>query len=318
MTNENQKLLVNVPFSGFYNSIHDEKLIDLLEETLRDDHGDISFPNIFRELHNAMNWEVAQNQYADSWVAHLRIEFDIEGMEFDRLESPREYNFSTDRVFAKIPIEQVKRIDAEVDRTELAELVKERLAPRSGFMPFYSNDVDDWPIDIADWDHNRLSLLLECWLTRNGDEMQELEMGFVDGDSEWDSFLDSVAEHSPGLPLLLDQAYKARNISNCRKVDCETHGCYIVSDGTMNPVHIIPKCIAVLKSHDHWMAWSLSREIEQVADLSDPDFDEWLYNILHDEIHEYMQHLAPEGFIFGVNEGDGACLGYWPIDGEVA
>ena len=315
MTNENQKLLVQVPFSGFYNSIHEDKLSDLLSETLYDDHGEIADERILNSMYDAMNWEVAQNYYAASWVRHLEIEFDLDGLEFDRLESPREYNFSTDRVFACIPIEQVKRMDSEVDRWEFAELVEKRLALRSGFIPNYSNCIDAWPTDIAEWDHNQISLLLECWLERNGDKIQGLEMGFVDDGSEWDLFLDGLVDHSPGLQELLDQAYTARNRANCRKVDCATHGCAIVSDGTCRPWDTIPKCLEVMKSHDHWMAWSLARDFEGLANKSDPDSYDMIFSML-EEIHEYMQDLAPEGYEFGTHEGDGACLGYFPVDLE--
>ena len=312
MTNENQKLLVEVPFSGFYNSIHEDKLSDLLSEELRDDRGEIADERILNSMHDAMNWEVARDQYAASWVTHLGMELAIDGMEFDRVESPREYNFATDRIFAYIPVEQIRRMQEEIDNAGFAYVVEKRLKVTDGFIPNYSNNLADWPADVTDWDHNQLGLLFGYWSIAGGDTIEDLEMGFVDDGSEWGLFLDAMVDHSPGLQELLDQAYTARNRANCREVDMHGLGCYVVSEGTLRPQDIIPRCLAVLKHHEHWMAWSLQCDFENIIRKADADSDDALFALAAD-ISEYMADIAPQGYEYGTHEGDGACLGFFPV-----
>ena len=41
-------------------------------------------------------------------------------------------------------------------------MVADRLAPRSGFAPFYSDDLDDWG-ELDEWEAPQLSILVECY-----------------------------------------------------------------------------------------------------------------------------------------------------------
>lgn len=101
------------------------------------------------------------------------------GLKFEEVTSPREYNFTTDRVFAKVPLKTMrdifKRSAAERHET-LAKAVEERHSSYSGFISFYSNDIRDWlKKPLAQWDENELGTLLYAALQIAGAEMESRE-----------------------------------------------------------------------------------------------------------------------------------------------
>ncbi len=84
---------------------------------------------------------------------------------YERTDSPKYYNFESDRVFAHIPLSVVRRIFALSRRDGHAE----RHTSRSGFSSFYTTDLDAWLTKpLADWDHNELSTLLIAALDLQG------------------------------------------------------------------------------------------------------------------------------------------------------
>ena len=94
------------------------------------------------------------------------------GLEFEALDSPREYNFATDRIFAKIRLGMVRRlfaISAREGHATLSALIEDRFTSRSGFASYYPNALDDWLAKpLRDWDHNELGTLLRAVLQAAG------------------------------------------------------------------------------------------------------------------------------------------------------
>ena len=62
--------------------------------------------------------------------------------------------------------------------------------------------------------------------------------------------------------------------------------------------------------------WSRMLDLEhspnRVTDYLNEQFSMWL----NEDIYAAMEEIAPEGYYFGSSEGDGACIGYWPIEEE--
>ena len=136
-----------IPFHGFYNSIHDAAFNSALEQEGRE-VGDV-------------DWRKAFRGYAAEFAKQFLHEINIQG-QFDRLESPREYNFTTDRIFVEIPLPEVVRMLAEVDPETLNRVAEERHASRSGFSSFYSPRVGSWgPVET--WDCNQVGTLLQAY-----------------------------------------------------------------------------------------------------------------------------------------------------------
>lgn len=168
------KLEVNIPFEGFYDSFYSEG-IDREEESFvewRREEGDINEEQA-RELHDLLwrhtRYDVAYNLVAQDYIIAFNEKFkewtDVDlQLEFVTMESPREYNFTTDRLFAKADEEALLALRAKVDEDVLREIIRERFTSRSGFISFYSNSLEAWPSELSEWDHNQLCTLLMCFL----------------------------------------------------------------------------------------------------------------------------------------------------------
>ena len=133
-------MLATIPFSGFYESVH----MDALERE--------------GEYYPGADWRKVFFGYAGAYAAEYLHAAGITGR-FESLESPREYNFSTDRIFVDIPADEVRRMLAAVDPETLAQVAKARHATRSGFISFYSPLVGNWGL-VDDWDCNQIGTLI--------------------------------------------------------------------------------------------------------------------------------------------------------------
>jgi hypothetical protein len=118
------------------------------------------------------------------------------GMTFESMDSPREYNFATDRVYADIPLkvmrDLLKRSTAEGHET-LAQVIASRFTSRSGFASFYPSDCAAWLAKagrLQDWDHNELGTLLIAGLTIAGADMESRDY--------WSGFAYEVRESAIG------------------------------------------------------------------------------------------------------------------------
>ncbi len=126
------KLLTTVPFSGFYETMHSDA-INYLE-------------------------------YAKAYVDQMST-----GLEFDSLDSPREYNFATDRIFTKIDVKNVKAMLDSVDKETFDRVCTEHFTSYAGFISGYDCNWEEWG-NVIDWDHNQIGALLEAFLDEDIEE----------------------------------------------------------------------------------------------------------------------------------------------------
>lgn len=163
-------LLITLPFSGFYESIHDELIDDSIEQMLQNDQGNIS-ENAGMDIYHETDYGSIYHEYAKEYVNNLNYYIQNEtelnpGFQFESLNRPREYNFTTDRIFAYIPAYVLFKMIEQIKIEVLEKVIKDRFSPRSGFIPFscYSINVEDWlDIPLNEMDHNHLNTLLEAW-----------------------------------------------------------------------------------------------------------------------------------------------------------
>ncbi len=151
-----------IPFSGFYNSIHDANLDDALNQVFSDDSGNPNDGLVSRAF-GLIDWQRAQTEYAREYVGAFADEFEIKGLRFESLNSPREYNFTTDRIFVELPIGEVYRMRRVTPANVLARVAREMFTSRSGFSSFYSPDVTTWG-PMREWDHNQLFALISAYV----------------------------------------------------------------------------------------------------------------------------------------------------------
>lgn len=190
-------MLTVIPFSGFYHSLHDSELDRGLESMFSDSSGN-GIDGLISRAFDLIDWTKAQTDYAREYADRFAREFDIEGLTFESLQSPREYNFTTDRIFVEIPRAAWARIIRKTSREHLDNVAREMFTSRSGFISFYSPDWRKWG-KFSAWDHNqRLAMIAAYVLTvRDGEPFDQwAEYGLMENaicNGEIDSILcDSV------------------------------------------------------------------------------------------------------------------------------
>ena len=100
---------------------------------------------------------------------------------------------------------------------------------------------------------------------------------------------------------------------------CARYGSYVVSEGTLQPRDIIPKmldCLAQVAPAAYQQAQIPGVGFPMVPSyaLEDSESEWWDSEAASDAcavLGETLSEHAPEGFYFGINEGDGACFGFW-------
>lgn len=192
---------IQIPFSGFYESWHDEKCSEAVESAFNYNHEtdeDQELPEAFWDAD--INWSAIFRDYAKAYSEVFGEELGLD-VEFIEMSSPREYNFTTDRLFVKVPREQIDAIKDKVfaDK-EASEYVSERFTSRDGFWSHYSNDLTDEEWTAETLDECQYGVILEAYVDmqhrddpNNVREWSEREWELVE-DFElygWDSVIDA-------------------------------------------------------------------------------------------------------------------------------
>jgi hypothetical protein len=156
-------MLTTIPFSGFYESLHDSELDNALGYMFADyaTGCDVN-EDLHYKAHNLIHWGDAHKAYAHRYAGAFADHFAIPSLEFESLSSPKEYNFTTDRIFCTIERADLCRIMATFDLQKFAEYVREKFTSRDGFISFYSANLADWG-NVESWDHNQCGTALEFY-----------------------------------------------------------------------------------------------------------------------------------------------------------
>lgn len=179
-------LETTIPFSGFYNSVHEDALDRAIDQAFSDDSG-TPYQSLVNKAHDCAEWGLIFHTYAVEYAKNFGVRFGLKSLKFCELNSPREYNFTTDRIFCKISLAEVKRIFRAVDKDNLRREITKRFTSRDGFISFYLNDLAAWPSDLTKWDPNHVGTLLRAYTEQEtGEELRGYhEMDEVCGDF-WD------------------------------------------------------------------------------------------------------------------------------------
>ena len=162
-------MLTVIPFSGFYNSIWSGAIDSAQEcdaEYQAEQYPALDASDINEVLSDHTRYRAAYRKlaeaYADKfndWLAkHLEVTLT---MSFESMTSPKEYNFTTDRIYMEVSREDIAKVYRKVGRAALRAKAKEMFTSRDGFHSFYSPDIEDWG-SVRDWDHNQLLCLMEA------------------------------------------------------------------------------------------------------------------------------------------------------------
>lgn len=186
-------------FSGFYNSIFtpDFNAWDLFNDA----------DNVDKDIvdYCVENAEVPQEYYNE--VAKTYLErmgnYIVEAvpsikMEYKELESPKYYNYETDKIMGTCNYNEIKEdIKSVLNKYPniFDFVVKKHFTSYSGFISFYSNNYREW--DFDNLDHNQLMAVMEV-LTIVGfmhvnyaevvDEITESDIYSIESTIEFDVF----------------------------------------------------------------------------------------------------------------------------------
>lgn len=194
-------MLTTVPFAGFYYTWHDDAFDQCFERMLADDSGNqFDRGDLEMRAFDAVKWHEAQTAYGMRYIERVAEEFEID-MKPESMVSPKEYNFTTDRLFAHIPVKEVRRLFKVTPRDIFTAVVKEEFTSRDGFSSSYPNDWAEWPT-IPNWDHNHAGALVKAYIRwkNGGEDMdQSKEVNLMERD-EGNGRIDNwICENAPGI-----------------------------------------------------------------------------------------------------------------------
>lgn len=185
-----------ISFCGFYNSeiapdiriesIRDSQSVDL---PLYNDFTDDEVTAYITDCIGAFDFDVYKAKVGACYCKHYETMLqnlddslaDVK-VNFSRIVSPKEYNFYTDCCEVEISEADILKIRAYADTVLLsdemtfAEYISERMHPCDGYIPFYSENVDDWGY-VCSWSCAQLRCLFDFVL--NTDSVVCDEYGFV-------------------------------------------------------------------------------------------------------------------------------------------
>lgn len=186
---EIKKINILVPFVGFYESIASQKAEEIAfrdyvsENNIKENADNVlDIPDDMTEAEQEDFWDnyypskikEIREQVAKDYIEHLGDELGL-AMTFESISSPAYYNFTTDRLFVDVDASEMIHFYNKVDKTILADMIKERHTSGPGFDSFYENDIahESWS-DPEKYDHNQWQTVVEAYIKQNNIEIDEL------------------------------------------------------------------------------------------------------------------------------------------------
>lgn len=139
--NNTEKKEINfyIPFGGFYHSIYDSIVDNILENELEEGYltetqiDNIDYQNLYLQMSESI---------FDAIIESFNDEFDLftnnSYITFDGLHSPKYYNYSTDKIKAKISYNNYSKIYGKfILNDDFVNYVNKQSKSRDGFASFY-------------------------------------------------------------------------------------------------------------------------------------------------------------------------------------
>lgn len=190
--------VTRLPFEGLYESKYSQ-LIDSEEERWceyeaderqEEDNvpkdqrltGSELFDIVSRHSNYGEAFEAIARDYVEcySYCGSDALDFkhDMLGLVMEGMDSPKEYNFRTDRVYAHIHPLVLHHlfVRSQVNGHKALKVILERdFTSRPGFSSHYDNTLARWiEKDLDDWDHNEMCALVEA-VVKEGDKYDEFD-----------------------------------------------------------------------------------------------------------------------------------------------
>jgi len=202
---------VEIPFPGFYESALSEMVDREIENlfSLDGEEGQVP-PEFYNMIPYKLIYVKVAQLYVEAMEAWIQNEVAASvSMKYKAMESPREYNFSTDRVFVEMSFKDITTLLRCTGWENVAEVARSRFTSCSGFISFYDPDIREWG-KLSEWDHNQLGTILYSLCADEGmDDAESLmESARCNGDlatEVYDCLCDDaialIDQHREGLEL---------------------------------------------------------------------------------------------------------------------
>lgn len=190
------KISVEVPFSGYYESIPDSMIDDAIlglydYDYRTDDSREVTVTESNIIWMSDINYTAIREEFNKKYIDAINKEFDLD-LEYTEMVSPKFYNFSTDRIFATMPKDQFNKIRREVEKyPEYPGYIKDHYTSYDGFSSNYSYDVtdEDWTRD--ELDDPQTGSILKLYFKNNGGDDWYINMYYEIAVNEFDTIQDA-------------------------------------------------------------------------------------------------------------------------------
>ena len=160
MKQSNNQTLVKIPFSGFYNSIHDSVIDSALEYESECYADSDKASDIILDALNVNHYDKIREALSKVFVEGVNelfwYEYDIKlDLEFDSLKSPKFYNYSTDEIYCYVANDKINELVILLDNeNDFIKALKDKYQSRDGFIVFDSTlqaiDNKDYSLFFSD------------------------------------------------------------------------------------------------------------------------------------------------------------------------
>ena len=134
---------IQIEFGGFY-GFHEEYIDWKIQ-----DWGDIDYEYV--------DWNATFKDYAKNWLHRFNMMSNL-SLEFVGIDSPKYYNYRTDKIIAKVNDEDINNLMTSIDDDDFLMWANPQLQSRSGFISFY-NGIDDLIERAKNDDDDKANLL---------------------------------------------------------------------------------------------------------------------------------------------------------------
>ena len=177
-----KRVEIELPFWGFYESLHDSLIDDAIRQYFMDDNGDVPEGVEDTIWDTDVDYDAIQKEYCEKFVYEMASELSYPGkysvdLEFADLTSPRFYDYSSDRLFVTIPSDQLALIREEVEGYDQGERwrnrVKEQFTSYDGFSSNYPSGIEAEEWTREEWDQCQYMPLMDLYLKEHiGEDWQ--------------------------------------------------------------------------------------------------------------------------------------------------
>jgi len=210
------KTIATIPFQGFYNSLYSYAIESEIENSVEwytEDY-DLSeaqrdiLANGYLEKNVSEFYYNVSKDYAEAFIYEIERDTGLYlNARFESMESPKEYNFQTDRLFIELPetsaVAFINYILAN-HKEELEKLIAQRFTSRDGFWSNYENTLEAWG-DPSEWDLNQIGTCFEIF--------EYLEQEIYDGHDIYESISNGLADTlSDAADKMLDRCLEKKQI----------------------------------------------------------------------------------------------------------